>query len=380
MNEIMQPAEPANGVPATQGTALATSPDNYGVPLPPGGADISFATVIRILVEWRWLVLGIIGAAAAIAILVTFLSTPVYRAQVTLEVNPPSIDIMEDSKSDRQAMSQDADFLSTQYGLLRSRSLAERVAEELNLAGNTQFVADNGSRSDRVRAAAGRLMFNFKVVPVPESRLVRITYDSPDAALAARIANNFADSFITTNLERRYEASSYARAFLERQLAKVKVELEKSERQLVVYAQAQGIINTASAEPGKGSGGDASSLQGASLVALNSALADAETKRIAAEQAYRQSQSIGATADVAASSQLLRQQRAGLEGRISRKASADEARFPRHAEPAVAYRRIVAPDRQRKRHSAERAVRILCWRIIVQWRRQNEPFAARSKG
>ena len=330
MTNSIQSADDADRVPATPSTTIVTtaaSPTYDGVAFTPPAADISFATVLRIMLEWRWLVLGVIGAALAFAVLATLLTTPVYRAQAVLEVNPPSVDVSNDAKSDRQSSFQDNDFLSTQYGLLRSRSLAERVSEELNLAGNSEFAGADGSRADRVRSATNRLMNNFKVIPVPESRLVRISYDNPNPGLAARVANNFADSFITTNLERRYEASSYARNFLERQLVKVKGELERSERQLVAYAQAQGIINTGSSEPGKG-GGDASSLQGASLVALNEALTEAQTKRIAAEQAYRQSNGVGATAEATTSSQVLRQQRAALESEYREKLQRMKPDYP----------------------------------------------------
>ena len=49
---------------------------------------------------------------------------------------------------------------------------------------------------------------------------------------------------INSALQRRYESSAYARNFLERQIAKTRSDLDRSERQLVAYAQAQGIIST----------------------------------------------------------------------------------------------------------------------------------------
>ena len=97
-------------------------------------------------------------------------------------------------------------------------------------------------------------------------------------------------------LQRRYEASAYARNFLERQIAKTRADLERSERQLVAYAQAQGIINTSGGEDGKPAG-DTNSLQGESLIALNRALAEATARRVAAEGAYRQGMAVGATAE-----------------------------------------------------------------------------------
>src|SRR5690348_6168095 len=100
------------------------------------------------------------------------------------------------------------------------------------------------------------------------------------------IANGVADSFINTAIQRRYESSAYARNFLERQINKTRGDLENSERSLVAYAQAEGIINTGSTDPATGSqggsGGDTNSLQGQSLVQLNLALAQATARRVAA--------------------------------------------------------------------------------------------------
>ena len=90
-------------------------------------------------------------------------------------------------------------------------------------------------------------------------------------------------------------------------------DLERSERQLVGYAQSQGIINTAgTGEDGK-SNGDTNSLQGASLVSLNSALAAATARRVEAEGAYRQALTSGPTLDVAQSTTTTR----GFSGRAS---------------------------------------------------------------
>ena len=69
------------------------------------------------------------------------------------------------------------------------------------------------------------------------SSIVKISYDSPNPALAAKIANALASSFIKVNLERRYNASTYARNFLQDRLTQLKAKLEESEKALVAYAE-----------------------------------------------------------------------------------------------------------------------------------------------
>ncbi len=290
------------------------------------GLDLNLATIWRVISEWRWLILGVVAAGVAGSIIVTLLTTPLYRARAVLELNPPQVEVMEDDSQARFRGSGDEfTFLSTQYGLLKSRNLAERVAQELNLASNGDVVPQDADRPTRQKIAAGVLVGNFMVSPVPESRLVEISFSSPSPQLAAQITNSFADNFINSNLERRYEASSYARDFLQRQIGKVKGELERSERQLVAYAQRQGIINTSGGATDKG--GDTNSLQGASLVALNQELAAAQTRRIAAEQKYRQGGSIGA-AEVATGTSPMRQTLAGLQSDYEEKLTSFKPDYP----------------------------------------------------
>jgi capsular exopolysaccharide synthesis family protein len=286
--------------------------------------ELNIATMWKIISEWRWLILGCVGVALAGAIIITLLTQPLYRASAVLEMNPPQVEILRETKG--PAVAQDNQFLATQYGLLKSRTLAERVAQQLNLASNPEFVDSDADRATRQKIAAGILASNFAVEPVPASRLVRISYSSPSPELAARIANSFADSFINTNLERRYEATSYARTFLENQISKVKKELEKSERQLVAYAQQQGIITTA--REGTDSKSDASSLTGESLIALNQALAMAQTDRINAEQAYRKSLGVGQTHDVAVNTSGMRSSLASLRSEYESKLESFKPDYP----------------------------------------------------
>jgi capsular exopolysaccharide synthesis family protein len=319
--------EPAGATPVWplaphQGGQLAI-PQDWGQRRDaPGAGDLNLATIWRIIHEWRWLILGAVAVAVAGAVVVTFLTTPLYRATATLEINPPSVEIMEESKA--KVGGNDREYLATQYGLLESRSLAQRVAQDLNLASNPEFAAPTGDRAGRLKSATGRLMGGFEVEPVQGSRLIRIAYTSESPALAAQITNSFADNFINANLERRYEASSYARQFLERQIGKVKGELEVSERKLVAYAQRQGIIQMGGSEKGSG---DTDSLEGASLQALNAAHAAAQARRIAAEQTYAQARG-ASIADINASTAGLRAQRAGLEAEYRAKLSSFKPDYP----------------------------------------------------
>jgi polysaccharide biosynthesis transport protein len=284
-------------------------------------AVLDFPTLLRIVHHWRWLVLGAICLGLAGAILASLLTTPVYRSWVTLEANPPSVSISDEQTRQQESQASNTfDFVATQVGLLSSRAVAERTAQELNLANNPDMVPQNSDASQRLRAATSIVQGGLKVIAPEQGQLIKFSYDSTSPQLAALIANGVADSFINTSLQRRYEASAYARNFLERQINKTRGDLERSERSVVAYAQQQGIINTAGSVTADGkAAADTNSLQGESLVQLNSALAAAMARRVGAEGAYRQALATGPTSEVTNSVLPLRQEIAKLEGDYQQK-------------------------------------------------------------
>lgn len=326
---------------ASRIAGAASSPERNGLDL---------AALMRIISHWRWLIICAVALGLIGAIIVTLLTTPQYRAWVTLEVNPPSVEIMDEQSRDRSTAGVSTwDYVATQVGLLSSRSIAERAAQDLNLAANKEFVGSGGDAADRLDTATSKVASGLKVELPEEGQLIRFSFDSESPQLSADIANQIAESFINLSLQRRYEASAYARKFLERQIAKSRSDLERSERELVAYAQAQGIINTGSGQPGSNPT-DANSLQGESLIALNRALADATARRVAAEGAYRQGVAVGATADVTASTQSLRQSRAALEAEYQEKRTLMK---PEHPDMISLRSRIDELDRQIARETSQ---------------------------
>ena len=107
---------------------------------------------------------------------------------------------------------------------------------------------------------------------------MRLYYDSPDPKLATAILNNLAKSYINLNLERRFDATTYARNFLQERLQQVKAKLEESERDLVDLSRREEIIAVDQKE----------SVITGNLTAASAALIDAGKKRMAAESIYRQ--------------------------------------------------------------------------------------------
>ena len=267
-----------------------------------GPEAFDIAEYWRLLLKHRFLIGGTFLAALVIGVAVTLLTTPIYTATATIQIERSTANVVDVEEVSPAESAYDAEeFFQTQYGLLKSRSLAERVVESLGLATSNTFIeqmgdpapsASTGSAAARVNArrdaAVGLIQDNLDVSPVRGSRLVNISFNSPNPQLSAQIANAVAENFIQSNLDRRFESSAYAREFLEDRIAQTKARLEDTERQLVAYASAQQIINLTE---GVEEGGAPRTLVGTNLSALNTALAQATAARVAAEERWRQASS-----------------------------------------------------------------------------------------
>ncbi len=313
--------------------------------------DIDLMSYWHILVKRKWMVLGVMAGVLALALLSTLMTTPIYRAGAMLELQKEGSQIVQVGglQGADGYGGWDPEFLQTQYQLIQSQSLAERVANELDLSPevldrlyqpgwtgrmmtllrpqarqstNKSPSTEGVGAAQQLRAAAGVVRGGLSVQPVGDSRLVLINFDSPSPEFSVKVANAVADGFIAAGLERRFGATSYAKTYLEDQLKLAKTKLEESERKLVEFAQKENLVNT---------GQDGQSLATQNLTDLNAALASAQDQRIRAQARWRQASSGGALpADMMTSSGIgtLRQQLAGLQGEYQQKLQVFKPDYP----------------------------------------------------
>ncbi len=261
-----------------------------------------------IVLKRRWTIIIFATIVMAAVITATYLKTPIYRASLTLQIDQEELNII-DVKNVSPSARAYYDYYRTQYELLRSRSLASRVVKQLGLADHQQAALPVGpslfakiksslqswwlgtdasspvpepaiSEQARMEAIVDGFLSGLAIVPVLDSQLVKLYYNSPDPKLASVILNNLAKAYINQSLERRFEATTYARNFLQERLQQVKIKLEESERALVEFARREQIINLDNNQ----------SIVSEALKSINAALSVAERERIAAETLYRQMQ------------------------------------------------------------------------------------------
>lgn len=303
---------------------------------------------LRIALRWRYVIIGITVACFLLGLIATLLMTPKYTAVATVEISREADKVTDFQGVQREASIADQEFYQTQYGLLRARSLSERVATQLRLVDDPTFYERLGvtsdkpafqivngrypasGRAERQRVAGAILRKNLSINPTRMSRLVDIAFTSPDPVLSAKVTNAWAENFIQTNLERKTQATSYGRNLLQRQLAEAKERLDESQRQLVNYASAQQIINLPAQGAGSGTGAPERSIVADDLASLNGALSQATAERIQAEARYQQAGRAGASTEALRNAAInnLRQRRAELAAEYQRLMVQFEPEYP----------------------------------------------------
>lgn len=294
--------------PAGAGVATPLVRDAYAAPGYPGypgyypdgegeNIGLTLQRYLRIFLKRRWLILGIAFFFFSMGTLYALLKTPRYTATVSIQIDRESSKVLEGGSTMPSAPSgQDGlEFQRTQFELLRSRAMAQRVVtaqllhededflEPANILATgwirSLFSAAQEETSEAKQAAATEIVGeNVDVRPVAGSRLVNLHYTDPSPTRAQRIANAYADAYVASNLDKRFEANSYAKIFLEDQSKQLKLRLEESEKALLEFAEREKIVQVT----------DKASLAESNLAAANAALGQLVSDRVKNEQSWQQ--------------------------------------------------------------------------------------------
>lgn len=152
--------------------------------------------------------------SALASLYLAYTEAPVYRAEATLLIEPSADHSLAGYRPiDRNVSSPVAHDDKTQYELLKNHSLVSRVIREQDLdstsilseeqtRGQQPVTTDPASNAAEVTVhAIEAYLTNLDIVPIPETRLVKVAYRAADPQLAARIANAHVEAYIRQNKE-----------------------------------------------------------------------------------------------------------------------------------------------------------------------------------
>jgi capsular exopolysaccharide synthesis family protein len=175
-----------------------------------------------------------------------------------------------------------ASKMLTETAILRSDSLMLTVAREMNLANNPDFVgkdAPHGNLDDPAvrQATVHTLQSGLRIVLVPKTEIISISYSSLNPKLAADIVNKVISAYIQRSYETRFASTQRVSRWLSSQLDDLKQQVETSQEQMMDLQRKLGIV-----------GFDPNHNQiSSSLEDLSKAAGEAKIARIIAESRYR---------------------------------------------------------------------------------------------
>ncbi|WP_133512506.1 GumC family protein [Candidatus Thiosymbion oneisti] len=263
-----------------------------------------------ILLRRKWTLVVTTAIALIVGLVETYNTIPLYRSSLSLQIELPSLRLtgLKGEAAFGASFMNAMRYHKTQESVLKSRAVAERVVDQLGLLEaprkppikrTPSFLeelentikgwikgADERTTQQPINPVewksrrAGALAAGLKVDSDPKkSQITHLSYVHSNPQRATDIVNAFADNFIKMNMERRYDAMSYADEFLNERIVQVRANLEDSEQQLITYARERKIVDLDNKLD--------TLMQ--TLDTLNQKLAHAEADRIAMESEYAQS-------------------------------------------------------------------------------------------
>lgn len=229
-----------------------------------------------------WLILACTAALFLSGILFWLTRVSLYTAEATIliERKAPQFLKMQDAGGGQlDSGDYNSEFLKTQYEILKSRALAERVIREEGLLGHPlfgggrraagepagrSFAADlqaslmswfnSGPAADKSKGppvpsdtsipqVVGSYLALLEIRPVAGTSMVNVKFTTPDRQLSARLANAHGYSYARYGADLRTQTNDEAQVFLQQKLTELKERIEQSEAALNRYRKDKGIIS-----------------------------------------------------------------------------------------------------------------------------------------
>jgi capsular exopolysaccharide synthesis family protein len=236
-------------------------------------ADLDLRYYAGLLVRHRAFLAACALVGLLLGLIVALVQTPEYRAGVLLQIEPPPPPFASVSEAllvGAGGYWQNTDFYNTQFKVLRSKGLGEKVVARLKLTDREPFK----SSADATTLFIGHV----GVEPVPESRLVLVTVTHREAREAALWANTIADVYIEQSLAGRVESARKAYEWLQERLAATQQGMRDAQDRLFQSYRSQDLFVP------EGSVSAVSS----SIAKLNEDFVQAQAERIGIEAATKQ--------------------------------------------------------------------------------------------
>lgn len=225
---------------------------------------LTLANFLQVIKDSKWSIIVLVLLGIVGGVIKALSETPVYQASLTMAVEPSSSSSGTQALFDPYAYR----FYETQYELLKSRSVAERVVERLNLAEResvtsllvppslsqtlvNEFEGLTGWRFyERVEEVSpgtklneaeilrrkgwltGVVQGGVSVSGGEKTNLVTVTYRSINPDFAAEVANALVEAYIDQGLDSQLNRSQQTTRWLSQRIDELKKSLDEAQENL----------------------------------------------------------------------------------------------------------------------------------------------------
>ena len=236
-----------------------------------------------VLIRHRRTVAMVFVAAVLTAFVWSVTARPVFTGTAMLRIDKEEPRVLKFEQAARDEGESAQTQLQTYHRLLQSRALANRVVGLLGLEQSPEF-ASVGHRPGQLTDA---FLERLQVEPVRNTRLVKVSFQSRNPELAAKVANTLADGVIAQQLDEKKAAGRYASEFLAEQVNEARRTLQANEAQLSQFLAEQDILFVGGDRIGERVG-ERQALVTQELGTLSDSLLKAKAERVAKESMLAQ--------------------------------------------------------------------------------------------
>ncbi|NDC57636.1 MAG: polysaccharide biosynthesis tyrosine autokinase [Alphaproteobacteria bacterium] len=231
--------------------------------------ELGLGHLIDVFRRRIWVFAGVAGFVLLLVAASTFTATKLYTAVAQIQIEVRESRVLADVESVVSGVGGDSSAVETETQVLQSRALAGRVVDHLQLTADPAFsppprpgmlariagalgakprqtAAEAAIAQTRAREVAiSSLLNSTRITRLGLTYIIEIAVTLPEPDKAARIANAYAELYLTQQLETKYDTIARANEWLSKRLTDLRAEVLGKEREVEIYRTQSGLLSAA---------------------------------------------------------------------------------------------------------------------------------------
>src|SRR6266851_3179557 len=239
-------------------------------------AGPAFSHRLWVLRRHRWKILAFVAACELATLVVSSRVTPIYESTAVVDIDRQAPSGVIGEEANRASGNDSDQFLATQIKLIQADAVLRPVAQKYKLLERERQFQDLPQLSASQVEGAPILLRRLKIARAPNTYLLLISYRSPDAHLAADVANAIATAYLQHTYDVRVRSSASLASYMEKEMGELKAKMESSTQRLVAFERELNVINPE----------EKTNILSSRLLQLNTEYTNAQADRVRKEAAF----------------------------------------------------------------------------------------------